>query len=123
MTLLKQGKKFLFFGILNFVVTNIVLQILLLFMNVWNSAILSQIINSFIGYSLYSKYVFKVNTDKNYFFIKYILFAFIIYILNWKLIILISTSFIISKNLAAFILIPFLATFSFIFQKFLVFKT
>ena len=53
MALFKQGKKFLLYGILNFAITNIVLQILLLFINVWSSAILSQIINSLIGYQLY----------------------------------------------------------------------
>ena len=122
MGILKQGKKFLLYGILNFVITNIILQILLLFLNVWTSAILSQIINSLVGYQLYSRYVFKINTYKNYLFIKYILFAFITYILNAKLIILISTNFLISKNQAAFILVPFLASFSFCSQKFFVFK-
>ena len=122
MAIFKQGKKFLFYGILNFAITNIILQILLLFINVWSSAILSQIINTAIGFQLYSRYVFKVNNYKNYFFIKYIIFAFFIYILNAKLIILISTNFLISKNLAAFILVPFLASFSFCSQKFFVFK-
>ena len=122
MGILKQGKKFLLYGILNFVITNIILQILLLFLDVWTSAILSQIINSLVGYQLYSRYVFKLNTYKNYLFIKYIIFAFITYILNAKLIILISTNFLISKNLSALILVPFLASFSFFSQKFFVFK-
>ena len=122
MGILKQGKKFLLYGILNFVITNIILQILLLFLNVWTSAILSQIINSLVGYQLYSRYVFKLNTYKNYLFIKYIIFAFITYILNAKLIILISTNFLISKNLSALFLVPFLASFSFFSQKFFVFK-
>ena len=122
MAILKQGKKFLLYGILNFLITNIILQILLLFLDVWTSAILSQIINSLIGYQLYSRYVFKINTYRNYLFIKYILFAFITYILNAKLIILISTNFLISKNLSALILVPFLASFSFFSQKFFVFK-
>ena len=122
MAILKQGKNFLLYGILNFLITNIILQILLLFLDVWTSAILSQIINSLVGYQLYSRYVFKINTYKNYLFIKYILFAFITYILNAKLIILISKNFLISKNLSALILVPFLASFSFFSQKFFVFK-
>ena len=122
MAILKQGKKFLLYGILNFAITNIILQILLLYINVWSSAIISQILNSLIGYTLYSRYVFKVSTYKYYFFIKYILFAFITYILNAKLIILISTNFQISENLAAFTLVPFLASFSFFSQKLFVFK-
>ncbi len=122
MAILKQGKKFLVYGILNFAITNIILQILLLYINVWNSAILSQIFNSIIGYTLYSRYVFKIDTYKYYFFIKYILFAFVTYILNAKLIIFISTNFLISRNLAAFTLVPFLACFSFFSQKLFVFK-
>ena len=122
MAILKQGKKFLLYGILNFLITNIFLQIFLLFLDVWTSAILSQIINSLIGYQLYSRYVFKINTYGNYLFIKYILFAIITYILNAKLIILISSNFLISKNLSALILVPFLASFSFFSQKFFVFK-
>ena len=122
MAIFKQGKNFLIYGIINFTITNIILQILLLFVNVWTSAILSQIINTFIGYQLYSRYVFEINTYRTSFYMKYISFAFIMYILNAKLIILISNNFLISKNLSALILVPFLTSFSFLFQKFLVFK-
>ena len=118
MPIFNQGKKFLFYGILNFAITNIILQILLLFINVWSSAILSQIINSLIGYRLYGRYVFKVNTFKNSLFLKYILLAFFTYVLNAKLIILISTNFVISKNLAAFTLVPFLASFRLFLKNF-----
>lgn len=122
MAIYKQGKNFLIYGIINFTITNLILQILLLFVNVWTSAILSQIINSFIGYQLYSRYVFKIKNYKNSLYIKYILFAFIIYILNAKLIIFISSKYLISKNLSALILVPLLTSLSFISQKFLVFK-
>ncbi len=122
MAIFKQGKNFLIYGIINFTITNIILQILLLFVNVWISAILSQIINSLIGYKLYSRYVFKINNYRKSLFIRYILFAFIVYILNAKLIILLSSNYLISKNLSALILVPFLTSFSFISQKFLVFK-
>ena len=122
MAIYKQGKNFLIYGIINFTITNLILQILLLFINVWTSAILSQIVNSFIGYQLYSRYVFKIKNYKNSLYIKYILFAFIIYILNAKLIIFISSKYLISKNLSALILVPLLTSLSFISQKFLVFK-
>ena len=122
MAIIRQGKNFLFFGIINFTITNIILQILLLFLNVWTSAILSQIINTLIGYQLYSRYVFRINNYRRSFYLKYISFAFIIYILNANLIILLSSIFSISNNLSALILVPFLTLFSFIFQKFLIFK-
>jgi putative flippase GtrA len=122
MAIFRQGKNFLFFGIINFTITNIILQILLLFLNVWTSAILSQIINTLIGYRLYSRYVFRIKNYRSSFYLKYISFALIIYILNAKLIILLSSIFSISNNLSALILVPFLTSFSFIFQKFLIFK-
>ena len=122
MAIIRQGKNFLFFGIINFTITNIILQILLLFLNVWTSAILSQIINTLIGYQLYSRYVFRISNYRRSFYLKYISFAFIIYILNANLIILLSSIFSISNNLSALILVPFLTLFSFIFQKFLIFK-
>ena len=122
MVIIRQGKNFLFFGIINFTITNIILQILLLFLNVWTSAILSQIINTLIGYQLYSRYVFRISNYRRSFYLKYISFAFIIYILNANLIILLSSIFSISNNLSALILVPFLTLFSFIFQKFLIFK-
>ena len=122
MAIFRQGKNFLFFGIINFTITNIILQILLLFLNVWTSAILSQIINTLIGYRLYSRYVFRIKNYRSSFYLKYISFALIIYILNAKLILLLSSIFSISNNLSALILVPFLTSFSFIFQKFLIFK-
>ena len=122
MAVLNQGKKFLMYGIFNFIITNVILQLLLLFLNVWSSAIISQIINNLLGFKLYSRYVFKVNNYRNSIFIKYILFALFSYILCAKSIIIISDYYLISRNLAAFILVPFLTTYSFLSQKYLVFK-
>ena len=122
MAIFRQGKNFLIFGIINFTITNIILQISLLFLNVWISAILSQIINTLIGYQLYSRYVFRIDNYRSSFYLKYISFALIIYFLNAKLIILLSSIFLISNNLSALILVPFLTSFSFLFQKFLIFK-
>ena len=122
MAIFRQGKNFLIFGIINFTITNIILQISLLFLNVWISAILSQIINTLIGYQLYSRYVFRIDNYRSSFYLKYILFFLIIYFLNAKLIILLSSIFLISNNLSALILVPFLTSFSFLFQKFLIFK-
>ena len=56
----KQKRLFLIFGFLNFLITNAVLQICLLFSSVLFSTILSQIINLLIGYNLYD---FGVNKN------------------------------------------------------------
>ena len=122
MAIIKQGRKFIFYGALNFLITNLVLQLLLLLNNVWLATFLSQITNFLIGFKLYGKYVFKVKKLKGHIFRKYLLFAFFAFILNSKLIIYISTSYSISKNLASAIILPFLTLLSFLTQKFLIFK-
>ena len=122
MKILNQGKNFLIFGIINFLITNIVLQLLLLLTSVWVSTFLSQLVNFIIGYKLYGRYVFQVS-NRRIAFIKYLIFAFVIFFLNAKLIIIISKSYLISKNLASIILIPFLVILSFIIQKYIIFKS
>ena len=122
MAIIKQGRKFIFYGTFNFIITNLVLQVLLLFNNVWLATLISQITNFLIGFKLYGKYVFKVNNLKGDIFRKYFVFAFFAFIINSKLIIYISTSYSISKNLASAFLIPFLTFLSFIIQKLLIFK-
>ena len=122
MAIFNQGKKFFIYGIINFAITNVVLQIMLLFTNAWASTIFSQITNFLIGYQLYSKYVFNIISYKKSVLFKYFLLAFILFFTNAKLIILISRDYSISKNLAAFIVVPILVVFSFLSQKFLIFR-
>ena len=122
MAIIRQSKKFLFFGTLNFLITNTFLQLLLFLSNVWIATLLSQTLNFLIGFALYGKYVFKVNKLKGSIFIKYLIFAFCAFLLNAKLIIYFSITYDISENLASAILIPFLTSISFIIQKFLIFR-
>ena len=121
-TNLKENKKFLFifYGILNTFLTNILLQITLFFFPIIVSTLISQIFNLNFGYYLYGKKVFKVKYFRKKQYLKYLSSNFIIWNINW---ILISTlnSYNISKNLAALIVIPFLALISFMYQKYFVF--
>ena len=117
----KQKKLFVFFGFFNFLITNAVLQISLLFLPIYFSTILSQLINFLIGYYLYGKKVFKVNKLTNLAFRKYFVLAFIIWILNFALI----RSFYyfgVNKNISALLVIPLLVLISYFFQKRYVFK-
>ena len=82
----KQKKLFVVFGFYNFLITNAVLQISLLFTPILFSTILSQIINVLIGYYIYGKKVFKLNKLTNLVFRKYILLAFILWSLNFCII-------------------------------------
>ena len=54
----KTKSKFLFFGILNFLITQIILGLTLLFLPVYIATFLSQTTNVVIGYFIYSRFVF-----------------------------------------------------------------
>ena len=117
----KQKKLFIFFGFFNFLITNAVLHIFLLFTPILFSTILSQIINLLIGYYLYGKKVFKLNKLTNSVFIKYFVLAFIIWSLNFSII----RSFFyfgVNKNITALFILPILVMISYLFQKRFVFK-
>ena len=117
----KQKKLFIFFGFFNFLITNAVLHISLLFTPILFSTILSQMINLLIGYYLYGKKVFKLNKLTNSVFIKYFVLAFIIWSLNFSII----RSFFyfgVNKNITALFVIPLLVAISYFLQKRFVFK-
>ena len=121
-TNLKENKKFLFifYGILNTFLTNILLQITLFFSPIILSTLISQIFNLNLGYYLYGKKVFKVKYLRKKQYLKYVSSNFIIWNINWILIIGLN-SYNISKNIAALIVIPFLALISFMYQKYFIF--
>lgn len=117
----KQKKLFIVFGFLNFLITNVVLQISLLFTPIFFSTILSQMINLLIGYYLYGKKVFKLNKLTNLVFRKYFLLAFILWILNFRIIRLFFYLGV-NKNISALFVVPLLVMISYFFQKRYVFK-
>ena len=111
---------FLVYGLINFFLTNLILQILLLFVPIFLSTIFSQFLNLVIGFYLYGKKVFKVEiTFKT--FQKYLKLALIIWIINYLSISLLF-SFDIDKNLAALIILPFIVLISYNLQKKYVFS-
>ena len=120
-----QKRLFLFCGLINIVITNLFLQFLLSksFISTSISTFLSQVINTILGYSIYSKVVFK---NKNLFsrkiIIRYLFLMIGLWLTNFYCIkILEIIGFI--RNVSALILIPFLAIISFIMQRFFIFKT
>ena len=116
--LLSKGRKrlFLFYGITNFLITNLVLHLLLLVIPIFLATIFSQITNVIIGFYLYGKKVFKMKILTNNELTKYILLASFNWTLNY-----VSIRFMfengIHKNLAAIFTIPFLILISYSFQK------
>lgn len=119
---LKKNKKFLFifYGIINAFFTNIILQITLFLFPIILSTFISQIFNLNFGYYLYGKKVFQVKYLRKKQYLKYLISNFIIWNINWILIISLN-SYNISKNIAALIVIPFLALISFMYQKYFIF--
>ncbi len=112
--------RFVFWGFINIVLTNLVLQLLLLILNVSFATFISQIINATLGYLLYAKKVFRVEKYNYRSALFYLLLVLIIWNLNWKFIEkLIYLG--LNKNLAALLLIPFLAIISYISQRYIIF--
>ena len=113
-----KGRKrlFLFYGIINFLITNLVLHLLLLVIPIFLATIASQITNLIIGFYLYGKKVFKMKNLTYQEFRKYILLASFNWTLNY-----VSIRFMyengINKNLAAIFTIPFLVLISYSFQR------
>ena len=118
-----KGKKklFLVYGILNFLVTNIILQILLLIIPTFFATVLSQIVNLFIGFFLYGKKVFKFKKLNKFVFKKYLLQAFILWILNFALI-QFFFNIGVNKNVTAILVVPLLVAISYYSQRYFVFK-
>ena len=112
---------FIFYGVINVLLTNILLQFLLLLIPTIFAALISQIFNFLFGLYFYGKKVFKVFSLTNRHLLKYFLLNIFVWNLNWILIEEIST-FGISKNLVSLIIILPLACFSYVMQKYFVFR-
>ena len=113
----KTESKFFIFGLINFLITNISLQVLLIIFVIPLATFISQIVNFSLGYIFYGKFVFNVKKTNNSIFMKYILLAIFSWQLNYISISLLSRNFLISKGIAALLMIPFLTLFSFFIQK------
>ena len=118
----KTESKFLILGFLNFVITNIVLQLMLGFYSIYVSTFISQVVNLIIGYILYGKFVFGVQRSNNSSFLKYICLAILSWQLNSLSISILFNKFLISKKIAALLMIPVLTILSFSVQKKYVFS-
>ena len=118
----KELNKFILLAFINFLITNIALQIMLLFCDVWLATAMGQIFNSFFGFLIYSRYVFNNKNIQIIRINKFIILSIISYYLNYCSIKFLSLNYNYSKNLAAIINIPFIAIFSYLGQKFFVFK-
>ena len=118
---LNKKKLFIFYGLINTIFTNLLLQILLIFLSTVFSTFISQIFNLNFGYYLYTKKVFKVRGIKKKQYLKYLIMHFLIWNINWFCIDIIN-KIGFSKNLAALLMLPFLAVISYLCQNYIIFK-
>ena len=119
----KKGIKRLFLvaGAFNFIITNVILQILLLIIPTLLATVTSQLVNLLIGFYVYGKKVFKARKLDRFVFKKYLLLSLILWLLNFGFI----QGFFyfgVNKNITAILIIPFLAAVSYFTQKSFVFS-
>ena len=117
-------RNFLFVGLINTIISNLFLQILLFidFLPINVSTLFFIIINTILGYLLFGKLVFRVKKITNFgYLIRYILSL----LLAWLIInsgIKFFHNFNLEANISSIIMIPFLGIYSYIMQKYFVFK-
>jgi len=116
-----RKRRFLGYGALNVLVTNLVLQGLLLVVGTGLATLLSQSVNVALGFVLYGKKVFRVDRLQKRSAARYLLMALMLWWANWAGISALS-GWGLSRNLAALLLIPVLAAASYTLQKLVVFR-
>ena len=116
-----RKRRFLGYGALNVLATNVVLQGLLLVMGTGLATFLSQLLNVGLGFVLYGKRVFRVERLQKRSALSYALMALSLWWCNWAGISVLAR-WGLSRNLAAVLLIPVLAALSYTVQRLVVFR-
>jgi putative flippase GtrA len=115
-----RKRRFLSLGALNVLLTNLILQALLLVLSTGLATLLSQLVNVALGFVLYGRWVFRVERLQKRAALRYGLLALCLWWGNWLGINgLAGLGW--SRNLAALALVPGLAAVSYAVQKVLVF--
>ena len=116
-----RKRRFLSFGALNVLLTNLLLQALLLVLSTGLATLLSQLVNVALGFVLYGRWVFLVERLQKRAALRYGVLAVCLWWANW-----LGISWLAdqgwARNLAALALVPFLAGVSYAAQKFVVFR-
>ena len=116
-----KKSSFVLFGLINLLITNLILQVCLFLIPTIIATLISQLFNFLFGFYLYGRKVFKVKVLTKNQLLKYFLLSTLIWNLNW-----ISISYLslygYAKNIIALSIVPPLALISYIFQKNFVFK-
>jgi len=115
-----RKRRFLSFGALNVLLTNLLLQLLLLVASTGVATLLSQLFNVCLGFVFYGRWVFRVERLQKRSAFRYGVLALLLWWANW---LGISQLAVLgwSRNLAALALVPLLAVVSYAIQKSIVF--
>jgi putative flippase GtrA len=116
-----RKRRFLGYGALNVLLTNLVLQLLLLALHTGLATLLSQLLNVGLGFLLYGKKVFRVERLQKRAALRYGLLAVLLWWANWAGITGLA-GWGLQRNLAALALVPLLAAVSYTAQKWMVFR-
>ena len=114
--------RFLYYGSINTILTNFILQFLLFFSKVYFATLIAQVFNISFGFLIYKKKVFRKKYISRNKIIFYILTALTSWHFNWMIINFLTFNLNISKNLSAIISLPFIALWSYLIQKLIIFK-
>jgi putative flippase GtrA len=117
-----RKRRFLSLGALNVLLTNLLLQALLLVLPTGLATLLSQLVNVALGFVLYGRWVFRVERLQKRAALRYGVLALCLWWANWF-----GISWLAelgwSRNLGALVLVPFLAAVSYAAQKVFVFPS
>ena len=105
--------RFLIYGTINTLTTNIILQFFLFISSVPIATFISQVSNLLIGFFLYGKKVFKSKILSKNKLLLYIILAIISWQINAFLILFLSSKIKLSNNLSAILILPILADWSY----------
>ena len=118
----REKFRFLIYGTINTLATNIILQFFLLISSVPIATFISQVSNLLIGFFLYGKRVFKIKVLSKNKLLLYIFLAIISWQINAFLILFLSSKLELSNNLSAILILPILAVWSYLMQKIFIFN-
>ena len=114
--------RFLIYGTINTLTTNIILQFFLLISSVPIATFISQGSNLLIGFFLYGKIVFKIKVLSKNKLLLYVFLAIVSWQINAFLILFLSSKIELSNNLSAILILPILAVWSYLMQKIFIFN-
>jgi putative flippase GtrA len=116
-----RKRRFLGYGALNVLITNLVLQGLLPLMTTGLATLISQLLNVSLGFVLYGTRVFRVERLHKRAALAYGVLALLLWWANWAGITALA-ALGVQRNLGALALVPMLAAISYAAQKLVVFS-